>query len=115
MPSGVITITGFPLINFRIRIECFTIFVSVNSTTNNVKIGTSPYNTGTCVSDMGIQASSAAISVTANSKGCNSPNCFLPINLIAISKKKYIIIDLVNTISIIKLCENTVLLCINSF
>ena len=69
MPSGVITITGFPLISFRIRIECFTIFVIVNSTTNSVNIGTNPYKTGTCVSDIGIQASSAAIRVTANSKG----------------------------------------------
>ena len=67
---------------------------------NRVKMGTSPYITGTVVSDMGMHASSAIIRVTANSKGCSSPSCFLPISRMAISRNTYMSTARTNTISI---------------
>ena len=93
IPSGVITITGLPLmIRLGRNIQrCNLDEDKVQSLID--KLGYKQDEIlllliGTCVSDIGIQASSAAINVMVNSKGCNSPNCFLPINRITINKNK---------------------------
>ena len=51
---------------------------------------------------MGSDANSDIIMVIANSKGSNSPICFLPISLIDNITKRYKIIVLIKTINICK-------------
>lgn len=68
-----------------------------------LKIGIIPWSIGTEISDIGMVAISAIISVITNSKGCISPTWRLPINLIANKINRYIIIDLTNILTIILL------------